>query len=282
MSATEDLVRPGRRSLLVVEDDADTANLLAVYFGGFDYDVAVAARGAEALAQARRRAPDLVLLDIGLPDMDGYQVCAGLRASPRTSHLPVIFLSERTSLEDRVTGLSAGAQDYVTKPFDLDELRLRIQNLVARAAREHVVDPRTHLPTGPWTEEQRRHLRGQAGWHRLECRIDAYRPFVDLNGFVAGDNVLAFAGSVLREVLEAHGTPEDFIGHPAHDTFVVLTQVADPAALAQRLQQRFDEGVQAHYSFLDSERGFVLIRDAGGQEVPAPLMTLQVSIRPEG
>jgi CheY-like chemotaxis protein len=269
-----------RRALLVVEDDADTASLLETYFAGLDYEVAVATRGSDALRRARQRVPDLVLLDIGLPDMDGYAVCEGLRAAPRTSHVPVIFLSEKAGTEDRVAGLSRGAQDYITKPFDLEEMRLRIQNLVARSRRDHLVDPRSGLPTGAWVEAQCAQVEGRAGWWRIEGRLDGLQTFIDLNGWSAGDDVLQFAGRLAREVTAEAGTPDDFAGHPANDTLILLTAAADPAALAARLKDRFDAEVQAHYSFMDIEQGYVLIRGAGGDMVPAPLMTLKVTCTP--
>jgi CheY-like chemotaxis protein len=270
--------RQGKRVLLVIEDDPDTSSLLGMYFTGYDYDVAVAGRGEEGVDVARRRLPDVVLLDIGLPDIDGYAVCNELRASPRTSHIPIVFLSEKASANDRVAGLGAGAQDYITKPFDLEELRLRVQNLISRSLRDNLIDPRSKLPTGAWLDEQMRRGRERPGWHVLECRIAAYQPFVDQNGFMAGDDVLKFSGQLLREVVDHFGTPEDFVGHPAHNSFVILTGAADPAALAEQLQTRFNEGVQAHYSFMDREQGYLLLRGAGGEMIQSPLMTLEVKL----
>ena len=272
-------LRTGRRAILVVEDDPDTAAMLSVYFAGHHYDVDTAARGEEGLAAARRLLPDMVLLDINLPDLDGYAICRGLRESPRTSHIPVIFLSEKGTLSERVQGLGAGAQDYITKPFDLEELRLRVQNIIARSARENMRDPRSELPTGAWVDDQVRRARERGGWQVLECRLDGYQTFVDLNGFVAGDEVLQFTGQLLRAEVKALGTPEDFIGHPAHDTFLIVTGTPDTAPLAERLQARFDEEVLSHYSFMDREQGYVLVRDQTGQMVPAPLMKLKVSVR---
>ncbi len=272
-------LRQGKRVLLVVEDDPDTAALLKMYFAGLAYDVTTAGRGDEALSLARRLLPDLVLLDIGLPDIDGYAVCQALRNAPRTNHIPVVFLSERTALNERVAGLGAGAQDYVTKPFDLEELRLRIQNLIARSSRENLVDPRSSLPTGPWVEEQLENARDKPGWCVLECQIDSFQAFVDANGFVAGDEVLKYGGHLVREVVDQLGTPEDFVGHPAHDTFLILTQSAHVPAMVERLQSRFDEDVLAHYSFMDREQGYVLMRAADSQMARAPLMTLRITRR---
>ena len=200
-------LRQGKRVLLVIEDDPDTSSLLGMYFSGYEYEVTQAGRGEEGIAAARHTLPDVILLDIGLPDIDGYAVCSALRASPRTSHIPVVFLSEKASVTDRVAGLGAGAQDYITKPFDLEELRLRVQNLISRSLRDNLVDPRSKLPTSSWLDEQLQRGRERPGWHVLECRIEAFQPFVDQNGFVAGDDVLKFVGQLLREVVDEFGAP---------------------------------------------------------------------------
>jgi DNA-binding response OmpR family regulator len=265
-----------QRHLLIVEDDPDTANLLQMYFAGSGYDTHVIGRGPEALSAARHKPPDLVLLDINLPGMNGLDVCAALRAAPRTAYLPIIFISERNSQADRIAALSAGAHDFVAKPFDLEELRLRVQAAINRAERDHLTDPRTGLPTGRLVDEQIRRVKEQPGWHALECQIDSFRAFVDLNGFAAGDDVLKFAAHLLRDVVATHGTADDFLGHPANDTFIILTAAPDPDALAQALQARFDEDVKTHYSFMDAEQGFIQIRGNDGQMAQAPLMTLRV------
>ncbi|MCS6909333.1 MAG: response regulator [Anaerolineales bacterium] len=267
------------RRLLVVEDDADTLELLRMYFSEHGFDVSVAVRGPEALSAARQSLPDLVLLDINLPEMNGLEVCAALRAAPRTAHIPIIFISERDSQSDRLTGLSAGAVDYVSKPFDLEELRLRVLAAIKRAERDNLLDPRTGLPTGRLVDEQIAAVQVLPGWQVLECRLESFSPFVDVNGFAAGDDVLKFAAQVLREVINTHGGPDDFIGHPANDTFVVLTGAADSEGLAAMLRARFDEGVKAHYSFMDVEQGYIVIRDGDGALTHAPLMTLSVNVK---
>jgi DNA-binding response OmpR family regulator len=274
-------LRPGPRRLLVVEDDDDTANLLQVYFSSHSYDVHIARNGADALAEAQQHVPDIVLLDIVLPDptLDGYAVFRALRASPRTSYVPIIFLTGKKAQTDQLTGLSMGAQDYVAKPFDLEELRLRLKNILMRTEREHLMDPRTNLPTGRLADEQVRSVSGQPNWQVLTCRIQAFQPFVDLNGFAAGDDVLKTTAQLFQDTLAELGGPQDSVAHPANDTFLVLT-AGDAPALAAQLQARFNAQVLVHYGFMDREQGYILIRDASGQMVQAPLMTLVVTQRP--
>jgi two-component system copper resistance phosphate regulon response regulator CusR len=117
--------------ILVVEDEAKIANLLKRGLAEESYDVDLAADGAEGLGLALGRAYDLLVLDIGLPELDGMEVCRQLRAKGRLT--PVIFLTARDSVHDKVLGLDLGADDYLTKPFAFEELLARIRSLLRKA-----------------------------------------------------------------------------------------------------------------------------------------------------
>src|SRR3972149_520886 len=122
--------------ILVVEDDFDISNMLRIYFTGQGFEVSVAPRGGEALALTRQSIPHLIVLDIMLPDMDGYAVCKEPRPPPPPSHIPIIFLTQKDERSDKIAGLELGADDYITKPFDIEELKLRVTNAIARQERE--------------------------------------------------------------------------------------------------------------------------------------------------
>lgn len=131
-----------RDHILVVEDDPDIANMLRLYFTGENYSIAITPQGKQALPMCRDKMPNLVILDIMLPDTDGYSVFQQLRSDPYTKHVPVIFLTQKDGRVDQLTGLELGASDYITKPFDLQELKLRVRNLLQvtgqRSARQRV------------------------------------------------------------------------------------------------------------------------------------------------
>ena len=150
--------------ILVVEDDFDISNMLRIYFTGQGYHVEVAARGEDALAMCRRKLPDLIVLDIMLPDTDGYAVCRELRTTTRTSHIPVIFLTQKDERSDKIAGLELGADDYITKPFDIEELKLRVRSAIRAHQRLNMTDPRTGLPSGRLIEEQLRQLMRRNDW----------------------------------------------------------------------------------------------------------------------
>jgi diguanylate cyclase (GGDEF)-like protein len=267
------------KRILVVEDDFDISNMLRIYFSGQGYDVQVAPRGGDALVATRQQLPHLIVLDIMLPDMDGYAVCRELRTTTRTSHVPIIFLTQRDERSDKIAGLELGADDYITKPFDIEELKLRVQNAISRSERETLTDPRSGLPSSRLIEDQLRSLMRQTQmWSYLDLKLNFFDAFRDVYGFVAGDEVLRFTALLIGEVVDEYGTPDDFIGHPGGDNFVVITFSERYEELRTALIERFNEDVQTHYSFIDRERGYVLVDDGEGGERQAPLMTLSVGI----
>ena len=267
----------GKARILVVEDDLDIANMLQIYFSSQGYDVEIAPRGYDALEKTRHSMPHLIVLDIMLPDIDGYEVCRRLRTSTRTSHIPVIFLTQKDERSDRLQGLELGADDYITKPFDIEELRLRVQNAIRRAERESLTDPRSGLPAGRLIEEQLRRIIRTEGWALMDIRINHYDAFREVYGFVAANDVLRFTAMLLNEVVDELGGAEDFIGHPGDENFVVITTEEAAAPIRARLKERFAEEVKSHYNFIDREQGYITVEEQGKQR-RVPLMTLSIGI----
>ena len=221
----------GKARLLVVEDDKDISNMLQIYFNGQGYEVDIARRGSTALEKTRHNLPNLIILDIMLPDIDGFEVCRILRTNTRTSHVPVIFLTQKDERSDKLAGLELGADDYVTKPFDIEELRLRVQRAISRAEQQSLTDPRSGLPAGRLIEEQLRRIIRQKNWAYMDVRINHFEPFKETYGFVAGDDVLRFTAMMIGEVLDELGTANDFIGHAGGDSFVIVTAAEVASAI---------------------------------------------------
>ena len=268
----------GKSRLLVVEDDSDISNMLRIYFNGLGYDVDVAPRGSEALEKTRTALPHLIVLDIMLPDIDGYEVCRNLRRSTRTSHIPVIFLTQKDERSDKLQGLELGADDYITKPFDIEELKLRVQGAIRRSEREALTDPRSGLPAGRLIEEQLRLTIRQSEWAYMDIRINYFDQFKDVYGFVAGDDVLRFTAMMLSEVVDETGTASDFIGHAGGDNFIIITNEEAGEKIRARLKERFAEEIQTHYNFMDRQQGFIMAPSAEGQSEKTPLMSLSIGI----
>jgi PleD family two-component response regulator len=262
---------------LIVEDDYDISNMLRIYFTAQGYDVDTALRGQDALEKTRQVMPHLIVLDIMLPDIDGFEVCRTLRLSTRTSHIPVIFLTQRDERSDRLKGLEQGADNYITKPFDIEELKLYVQNAIARSERESLTDPHTGLPAGRLIEDElRKMIRQRKGWAFMDIRLNNFDPFKDVYGFIAANDVLRFAAMLIGEVVDAAGTPNDFVGHAGGDNFIVITSEESASSIRASLKARFKEEVQSHYNFMDRQQGFILAPDETGKIQQTALMTMAV------
>jgi diguanylate cyclase (GGDEF)-like protein len=268
----------GKARLLVVEDDVDIGKMLKIYFSGMDFDVDVAVRGADALEKTKQVLPHLIVLDIMLPDIDGYEVCRNLRTNMRTSHIPVIFLTQKDERSDKLQGLELGADDYITKPFDIEELKLRVQGAIRRSERESLTDPRSGLPAGRLIEEQLRRIIREKGWALLDARVNNFEPFKDVYGFVAGDDVLRFTAMMIGEIVDELGTTSDFIGHAGGDNFIIITTDEKASGIKLRLKERFNKEVQTHYNFIDREQGFMQTPAGDGAAARKPFMTVSVGI----
>lgn len=262
--------------ILVVEDDADVSNMLQLYFKSQGYEVFVAPRGHIALDLTRQKLPNVIVLDIMLPDIDGYEVCRRLRANLRTSHIPIIFLTQMDDRSDKIRGLELGADDYITKPFDVQELRLRVRNTIKSAEIASLTSPSTGLASGRLIEQHLRGLMDQGGWGLLYIGIRGLDAFSETYGFVAAQDVLRFAGMVLNGAIDELGTSDDFIGHVGGDDFIIMTSASRVDALREEIVRRFNKDVGTHYDFMTRMQGYLVVEDDMGNEVRVPLMTISV------
>jgi PleD family two-component response regulator len=264
--------------ILVVEDDPDISKMLHIYFESEGYNVALAGRGADALEMCRHQLPTVIVLDIMLPDMDGYDVCHNLRGSLRTSHIPIIFLTQKDERSDKIRGLELGADDYITKPFDVQELSLRVRNAMTRARYESLTNPTTGLPSGQLIEEQLRTLIQRDGWGIVYVGIQGLSAFSEAYGFLAGEEVVRFTAMTLSQTVSSLGTVDDFVGHVGSDEFVVVTEARRVPRMIRELKGRFDADVGTHYDWRTRERGYLVIEDAEGNQVKADLMRLAIGV----
>jgi len=232
-----------RPRMMVVEDDRDTAEMLAAYFEAQGYVVMPVAWGADAVQQAQEAAPDLILLDIRLPDMDGFEVCKRLRSHRRTQHIPIIFLTEKRERGDRLSGLELGAVDYITKPFDMQDLRLRVRNSLRRSKYQTLVHPVTGLPNQQLVDERLRGVVSQHNWAMLTIQAGGLDAFADRYGFVARDDALrALALLMNNSVKEGQSDPDSsFVGQLSDDSFIIIVDAGRAAELRDRLLARIQQ-----------------------------------------
>jgi len=243
--------------ILIVEDDPDTAEMLSAYFEAQGYEVLAAAWGNDAIKLCQDTVPDLVIQDIRLPDIDGYEVVKELRKNQRTSKVPIIFLTEKKARSDRISGLKLGAVDYITKPFDMQELRLRVRNALRRASYASLVSPVTGLPGKEVADDRLHELLKESGWAVLYVSIADMEPFNEAYGFVAGDDVLRAVGLILSNVVDEVGTLEDFVGHVGSSDFLLITQESKANDIRDKLSTRLERAFNYFYPIKDIESGQV-------------------------
>ena len=242
------------KKIFIVEDDTDLASMLVDYFRSLFYDVRAANWGEDAVQQISADVPDVVLLDIRLPDIDGYEVCRRLRQTRHTQNLPIIFLTERRERDFRLAGLELGAVDYITKPFDISELRLRMRNVLRRSTMNSYQNAVTGLPEGNAVEEELQKLPGEADWAVLVLGIHGLSLFRDQYGFVAADDVTRAISLMITNAMQENGSQDDFVGHLTPSDLIVITTPERCRKLTSRCRMRLEPSIQYFYPAMDRQR----------------------------
>jgi CheY-like chemotaxis protein len=269
----------GQGRILVVEDDIDISKMLRIYFESQGYEVLVANRGNDALETCRRKLPNVVVLDIQLPDIDGYEVCRELRGNTRTSYVPIIFLTQKDERSDKIAGLELGADDYITKPFDIEELKLRVEGAIRRSKREALTHPVTNLPAGKLIEEQLKRIKDSSTpWLMLYFGIRNVNEFREVVGPIHVNEVLIFLADMMREAVETYGTMNDFIGQASDTDFIIITTPEAAPSICGTVTERFEAESNVFYPFHIREAGKISYEDIDGGRREADFMTLVVGV----
>jgi PleD family two-component response regulator len=253
-------------TLLIVEDDADVAEMVTAYFRVQGYEVFAVNWGEDAIKACRNNHPDLIILDIRLPDIDGFEVARRLRANQRTQDIPIIFLTEKRERADRMQGLELGADDYITKPFDIQELRLRVRNALRRSVPSSLTNPVTGLPEGALVDERLRECQTGGDWALLLVAIDNFGEFREAYGFVASDDVQRAIGLMIHNAMRDMGGSSDFIGQFGPTEYILVTQPGNLAALTDRIRSRLDQSLDYFYP----------LRDRSAQVVPGGRLGVRI------
>lgn len=241
--------------ILIVEDQPNTAEMLVSYFKAQGYEVTSTGWGKDALSFVEETIPDLIVLDIRLPDIDGYEVCRRVRSQRRTANVPIIFLTEKRERSDKLEGLKLGAVDYITKPFDIQELRLRVRNILRRSSQERVSHAITGLPGSAISDERLRELLSSSDWAVLSVGLRGLEEFADAYGFVARDDVVRAVALMLSHVLDESKDPNAFVGHLDDTNLFAVVTPEEAERMQQTLRVRLNEATAFFYPRADWEAG---------------------------
>lgn len=254
--------------ILVVEDEVITSELLRRYFEIMGYGVINALTGSEAIKKAINHQPAVIILDIMLPDMDGYQVCRKLRGDERTRQIPIIFLTQKDDTRARLDGLELGADDYITKPFDIEYLRQRVHHVLDPRGSE---EPSTPLPGLEEIRDNLADLLEQADNVFVNIKVADFRPFAEKYGEQAASEAISGAADLIQDVLREYGVPRWFIGQPRDDHFLIALPQRFVEAVEGALPQRFSAQASQHYNQADVRQGQMATDDG-----PVPFMAFNV------
>ncbi|MDP6419263.1 MAG: response regulator [Candidatus Krumholzibacteria bacterium] len=266
-------------TILVIEDDAAIRRIMEFQLQRAGYRVVATDNGEEGLEIARSLQPDLLLLDVMLPRMDGHEVCRQIRRDFKISQTPIIMLTARSELRDRISGLEQGANDYISKPYDQVEILARIRNLLALARNQREANPLTGLPGNPAIEsELTRRMQAGEDFAFLYIDIDNFKGFNDTYGYAKGDQAIKILAEILSEQSQEREGEDIFTGHVGGDDFVMIAHRESGGKIAEEIVERFDLRKKELFRMADLKRGFLSVLDRQGVERRVPLMTLTIAL----
>lgn len=265
--------------ILLIDDDPLMRHIVMAALAKDEYDIIEASSGTEGLNRAVAEKPDLVLLDVMMPEMDGFEVCFRLRSNALTANIPVVMLTALGDINAKIRGIQIGADDYVTKPFDPRELRSRLIAHLRRSERDLSASPLTNLPGNPVIEHVIR-TRIASGEQLAVLYIDLtnFKAFNDKYGWLKGDQVIKMLARAVLDTVTSSGGKDDFVGHVGGDDFMVVTTPAYAEQIAQGIIARFDTTIPNFYFAEDRARGFIDTLDRQGNTFRAPIMSVAIAI----
>lgn len=268
-----------KKRILIVDDDPDILDVLRLTIPEEEYEVIEARDGLEALEKVYERPPDLIILDYIIPKLDGREVCQKLKKDVLLRHMPIIMLTGKGDVKDKVRGLDAGADDYIVKPFEPEELLARIRMILRRTQIDLDAAPLTRLPgnVSIFNEIDRRIKSGEkfaVGY----IDLDKFKIFNDKYGFTWGDRIIQETARVIVKAVEEKAGPENFIGHIGGDDFVIITGLETIDQVCQQIIKEFDQVTKKLYSPQDQKRGYIIGHDRQGKTVRVGLITISIGV----
>ncbi len=253
-------------AIMVVEDDQTLAAMLRAVLSGEGYRVVVATNGDEALRIVLQSPPDLLLLDLLLPGKSGMDVLRLLRQDHATMHIPVIMVTARGEVADKVQAFDLRVNDYLTKPFNTDELLARVRAHLHHA-QTVFLSPLTQLPGGTQIERAiSQRCEARAPWAMLYLDLDHFKALNDFYGFLRGNEMILLLARTVVESVRTSGNPLDFVGHIGGEDFVVITTPDRVHPLCQAIIQRFEAASRHFYRSEDLARGGFVAAGRDGQQ----------------
>lgn len=268
-----------KKKILIVDDSRFFREQMHRTLAAAGYDTITAHNGERALELVRAEKPDLVLLDVEMPDLSGFDVCRILRSSDSNNLMPVIMITAKDDLDDKLIGLELGADDYITKPFNERELLSRLRNTLLRIDRNRSANPLTGLPGNLeiQREVESRIAKGLP-FAVVYLDLDNFKSFNDVYGFAQGDLALKMTADIMAEQVRLFGNIDDFAGHIGGDDFVIITSPDKAETLCREYIFHFDERIRSLFHKEDLARGFISTTNRKGEIETFPITSVSLAI----
>jgi len=268
-----------KTKILIIDDDPDIRDVLMITLSEEGYEVIEAGDGEEGLKAAQTKNPDLVIVDYKMPKKDGRKVCAELKEDILLSHMPIIMLTGKGEVADKVQGINAGADDYIVKPFEPQELIARIRMIIRRSERDLEANPLTRLPGNvSILNELQQRIDAKTVFSVCYVDLDKFKCYNDTYGFEHGDSVIKETARILIRTRQKVGDPQDFIGHIGGDDFVMITTSKKTDALCKEIIAEFDKTAPSFYSEEDRNAQCIVAKDRQGAECKVPLLSISIGV----
>jgi diguanylate cyclase (GGDEF)-like protein len=265
--------------ILIVDDDPDIRDVLKLTLAEENYEVAEAKDGQEALEKIQSESPSLLLLDYKIPKVDGREVCRRVKKDLLLRHLPIIMVTGKGDISDKVDGIDAGADDYIVKPFEPKELLARIRMILRHTERDLEANPLTRLPGNvSILKELSARLNSKNLFAVCYLDLDKFKAYNDKYGFEHGDDVIRETARILIKSTQKNGNPEDFIGHIGGDDFVIVTTPDVVDMVCKQIIESFEKVVPEFYTEPDRKKGFIFAKDRKGKQQKIPLLSISIGI----
>jgi len=265
--------------ILIAEDDPDIREILKITLSEGEYEIIEASNGQEALEIIRSRPLDLALLDYKMPLMDGRQVCNLVKKDLLLQYLPVIMVTGKGEVSDKISGIDAGADDYVVKPFEPKELMARIRMVLRRTQRDLEANPLTRLPGNvSILNELSKCVETRKSYAVCYVDLDKFKAYNDKYGFECGDTVIRETARILLNAVKEFGLPDNFVGHIGGDDFVVVTTPDLADKICEKIIHDFDKISPTFYNQEDKENGFIIGYDRQSKIHKIPLLSISIGV----
>ncbi|HHX75240.1 MAG TPA: response regulator, partial [Firmicutes bacterium] len=238
-----------KRKILIIDDTEFMTKLISNILTDAGYDVVVATDGYQGLQKVKSEKPDLVILDVVMPGINGFEVCRILREDDSNNLMPIIMLTAQENEDDKLTGLELGADDYITKPFNSRELVSRVRNTLKRIDRNRWANPLTGLRGNIEIQlEINQRIAKKQLFAVIYADIDNFKSYNDLYGYARGDRAIKMTADIVTDNVRSFGNADDFIGHIGGDDFLVVSTPGKAEAISRGIIYDFDTKTKELYA----------------------------------